>query len=199
MNIKTAFFIFLLAGQSFHLQAQADSLDQDKARLFTIRGFGFAGIEYSKVADLSISSTVAGASILINGHYEVGFFGTWNISGDLVQQIIFPNDYDMNYIYGGLVVGYRSKSIGSFNFFLESRFGHGEVIWEELETGRNVLSDKMYTFEPQIGVDYSPIKFAKINVFAGYRIMNGLEIVNLTNSDFNGIRYGFLLKIGIIE
>lgn len=179
--------------------AQNDSTVTKSKHSFISGGYVHAKLERSRVSGLTSFNPVFGAAIILMNHIDLGFFSTWYDGDELVETIVFPNEFDMSYRYGGLIIGYHTMLEERYQLAIRVRAGRGEVLWERLDSGLNLVSDKMLIIEPQVSFGYVLNKFLAAEVYAGYRKMSDLDIPELKNEDFNGFQFGFGIKAGLVN
>lgn len=178
--------------------AQSDSLATASKTTWISGAYVQIAMEHSKVNDLTSFNPVLAAAIIVKRNFDLGFFATWYDGNGFVRPLIFPNFFDMSYRYGGGFIGYHRLFDNRFLVGLRMRVGHGEVLWERLDSGENLTSDKMLVLEPQATVGYV-FKYVGIEGYVGYRNVSDLEIPELVNADFNGLQYGISIKLGFLN
>lgn len=191
------FLVFISLGLSFESIAQIDSLAIEKESRFSkIKGYVAGVYEGASVSSSHTSSFGFQAGIIVKNHLQLGFYNLSHGSNNYRQQLIFPNTFEMNYKHAGLLLGYRTYFDKNFEFNVESKWGFGEVKWDQVETGSAFLADKFHMIHLQVSMDYMLAKFLVLNAFFGHRWMNGLDITGLSSDDFNGLFYGVTVKVG---
>lgn len=191
--------VILSLGLASEVIGQSDSTQLSQKQQMKLRGYIGGVYERSSVSPIHTNSFGFQAAILIKNHFQFGFYGKNHTYHNYREQLIFPNFFQMNYKHAGLLIGYRTHLEKKYEFNLESKFGMGEVKWNELETGNPYLADKFRIFHLQMSVDYLLTKFLAVNGFAGYRWIGDLDITGLSNADFEGLYYGIVVKLGIFK
>lgn len=184
-------------GLSPCVQAQSsDSLHVKKKRLVGVKGYVGGVYERAPVGSEQTNSFGWQAAVILKNHIELGAYGQSFTSNSYRKQLIFPNNFQMNYKHAGFILGYRTSLENSFDFSLATKVGFGEVKWTQVETGSPFLADEFSLIQVQGGVDFLLDDLVALNAFVGYRWMKQLEITGLSNSDINGFFFGLAVKVG---
>jgi hypothetical protein len=105
-------------------------------------------------------------------------FGCW---GGLLEYHFFTDkivDLNINSMIGAGGVRYS---------VIDYQEAHDDVDWSD---------DGFFAFEPGIGIDLHVHKNFRIGAGATYRIVNGVNYADLTNSDLSGLSAEITLKFG---
>ncbi|MEP2023063.1 MAG: hypothetical protein ABJH98_10870 [Reichenbachiella sp.] len=190
----------VLLGLTFQSIAQSDSLKiEKKKKPLMIRGYVAGVYESAPVSTDRTNSFGVQAAVILKKHFQVGFYGLNFSSKEYRRQLIFPNTFQMNYKHAGILVGYRTSLEKNIEFNLVSKYGFGEVKWDQVETGYQFLADKFRMFHLQASADYLVTKLIAVNAFMGYRWMQDLDITGLTNESYTGLYYGLAIKVGVFK
>lgn len=204
------YFVALILLLCFYLsEAQIDSLatdslviQNDSVKLFPT-GIGEYGIYYE-----SIIKNVQGPegktglkqqSIgICYKRLNLGIFKTSYEDG-YEQIVIFPNQFKLNYTYGGGYAGihfYRGKILeGTFLM----NVGRGDMIWKFASSGEAIFRDEFMVYEPELHFTLVPIKYVKLFLFIGYRTIGDLNLSGVSASQFDGASFGAGLRIGLYK
>lgn len=182
---------------SYNTYCQSDStLVQEEKSNWLPSGYIAGVYENSSVSPVRTPSFGVQAALLIKGHWQLGLYATRYSANNYQEQLIFPNYAQMNYKHGGMVLGYRTQLQKKYEFSLETKLGLGETKWQHVDSGNAFLADKFRAMQVQICLDYMVANFLAFSPNLGYRKVTGLDITGLESDDFNGLYYGFMIKIG---
>lgn len=196
--IPLGIVLFLSLVHHTHGQTDSTHVETDAKWSLPYAYIGVVG-ESAPVVPTRTNSIGIQTAIILKNHWQIGFYATKHTGDNYREQLIFPNYAQMNYKHGGLLLGYRTHLQKKYEFNLESKWGLGEAKWKHLDSGNAFLADKFQTLQMQASLDYLIAKFLVINAFSGYRWASGVNITGLTSTDFNGMYYGFMIKIGKFE
>jgi hypothetical protein len=113
------------------------------------------------------------------------------------QIIIFPNHFDMSYLYGGFALGFALLQNRWYQVNLNTAFGKGDILWEHSLTYENYFRDTFNMYHAGVEIEATPIRFIRPHVQVGYRKMSEINIPLLNHQDFTGLCLRFGLKIGV--
>lgn len=106
--------------------------------------------------------------------------------------------------WGGLKIEYALSPAKTFhlNFPVEAGISHIEYDLKDAYGDRGGLvvpkSDATFAYiEPGMVLEINLMKYAKLNLSAGYQITSGLSFGHLTGKDFRGFICGISLKVGL--
>ncbi|WP_258097934.1 hypothetical protein [Marinoscillum pacificum] len=128
-----------------------------------------------------------------------GGFGVYNYQGDYQTTVIFPNNFNLAYKYGAARLGLRAYDSKYFEINAQIQYGKGDAVWIRESNDEKFIRSKFDIIEPQVMVLYTPIEQVKLFTTLGYKSMQNLDIVHLSNKDFSGITFGFGIRCGIYQ
>lgn len=198
-------FIQLVHGQEKEIEADsipADSVTKEKIILrsdvdYNWGIYGSVGVLFGPNPDeYELHNTIS-----------AGFqWKKWDISGfltiyegDYELPLIFPNVFRINYVYGGGTLAYQLKNERFWELYGAVSIGHGDLIWEDAASFENLFRDKMWMNHLMLRAEVTPLKFIRFYSSIGYIRMTGLEINELTDSDFSGLALTFGIKAGFYQ
>jgi hypothetical protein len=121
------------------------------------------------------------ASLLINPHQFI---------------LIFPNNFNLNMIHGGLLLGYNKTLTDRVSLGIESRLGIGEIIISYNETGKSIAQQNIKVAQLGLCADYQILNFLKANFTLGYRHFSNVSFSEINQKDINSPFAQVSLKIG---
>jgi hypothetical protein len=127
--------------------------------------------------------------------YQIGvFMATYEETYQ--QTIIFPNEFVMNYLYGGYYAGYTWIQNRWFQSSVTFAYGKGDLIWERSTTFENYFRDTFSMTQAFIDIETTPIRFIRPILLVGYRKMSRIDMPLLHQNDFNGLTIAFGIRFG---
>lgn len=115
---------------------------------------------------------------------------------DYREIIIFPNEFEMNYLYGGYFLSYRFIQNRWFQSNLTAAYGRGDVLWERSTTFENYYRDAFSMYHLMLDLEATPIRFIRPIAQLGYRKMSPISMPLISASDFSGLSIIFGVRIG---
>lgn len=161
----------------------------------SISGFGAPFVQFwSKGGDLAVSIGGGGA-VLINqtfffGGYGMGMASQHNIENLKILQsngstVSYPT-LRTNFGHGGFWLGYINHRKEAIHWGMSSKIGFGVINLMdadfETEFHNTIGLDAVFVFTPQIEMELNINPWFKINIGAGYQLVNG---VSKTYTDTN--------------
>ncbi|MFY0605387.1 MAG: hypothetical protein JXR10_01650 [Cyclobacteriaceae bacterium] len=110
--------------------------------------------------------------------------------GDHEADLIFPNTFELDYLYGGVHLGTNFRILSYITIKPSINIGRGDMIWSRKEEDEVFSRDEFNAIHPQLRVGFAPFKFVNIYGKAGYRFINKLNLQGVTPSDFDGYTFG---------
>jgi hypothetical protein len=215
--ISFLFFIITFSSLSQDKNTLRDSIstpiDSTVVEKDTTVGFNFEEVflftDYSWGAYLGMTSGASpnpgGAEDVISflGGLQYRFFiiefGLYSYQGNYSKRLIFPNEFQINYLYGSGAIGFRFINKRWIELSSVLTVGNGDMLWERSTNFENLFSDKFWIVKPEIRLEVTPTKFTRVFTGIGYQSMQGLELSQLQNSDFSGAFIQIGLKLGYYQ
>ncbi|MFZ9046167.1 MAG: hypothetical protein ACO2ZZ_09875 [Cyclobacteriaceae bacterium] len=116
------------------------------------------------------------------------------------QMLIFPNQFDLNYLYSGCYLGYTFLQNRWFQSNLTLSIGRGDVLWERALTFENYFRDTFTMIHYMLEIEGTPIRFIRPLVQFSYRKMSSIQLPEIENKQFSGlsviagVRFGLYTK-----
>ncbi len=199
---KSAFGLDTLShAESFTLSDSAIiALEADTIPKVTLLDRLGIGIYLAPLVEMSTkkssSQSYGGAvGIIIHNKWQVGTF-IQAYSGGFSKNLIFPNSFNLDYTYAGLYGAYPLLQKGKLSLLAETKIGLGEVAWSTAETTEVLDSDNFIAINPRIGIDYKFNRIGILNISIGYRLVQGLDMAEISSSELNSFNLSAMFKIG---
>jgi hypothetical protein len=191
----------------FALSITTHSQSGDETRTLFGRGKAVTGyflapaVQIGKIAGSTAVIPGLGAGIIFSKRFSAGLFYKMTITENTPD-----GERDQLYLHGQWYgfKGDYSISPGKvihLNFPLEISIG--EIELDKKDTFENyalvIPSDDKWFFnvEPGIAIEINLLKYLKINLSAGYRMVSDVSFRNLTERDLAGFNFSSGVKIGI--
>jgi len=126
-------------------------------------------------------------------------FSANEYKGEYQKTVVFPNDYRLNYGYGGTYIGVHAIRKEPFELDFRLNYRWGDMLWERESTNSTFVRDKFQIIEPEIQLVYVPITYIKLFVSGSYKYVQNLNLVSINPKDFEGFSYGFGVRIGFYK
>lgn len=110
--------------------------------------------------------------------------------------LIFPNDFQINYIHAGMDIGYYFLVEEQYELSILVGYSRGDMLWERSDNFENLFRDEFNVLSAKIRGEGMLIKEARVFAELGYQQMTGLELTQLTSSDFSGLTAAIGIKVG---
>ena len=130
------------------------------------------------------------------GLFNFGVFRNRNQSA-YKKTLIFPNQFNLDYIYGGVFLGVKVFQSAHFEAQVQGNYGKGDMTWTQDGESDVFFRDEFELIHPSVKISYLPFKFMNVYVQGGIRIMRELELSGVQNEDFSGLCFGLGLSIGL--
>ena len=105
-------------------------------------------------------------------------------------------DAELEFGYGGLLVGYILPLPGALQLTAEALIGAGGVKLDDDTSEDGDERDEVFVFEPSLGAEIRLASFARIGLGAGYRYVGGTDVAGLRDHDLRGVVGTATLRIG---
>lgn len=108
--------------------------------------------------------------------------------------------------YGGGVLEYVNKSNKLVHYSISTLIGAGGVVYTERdhydydendEEDHVGPSDAVFVLEPALNIELNIASFFRVNAGASYRMVSGVNLEGLKNSDLSGPSANLALKFGL--
>ncbi len=185
----------------------------------SVTGFGAPIVQFwSKGGDFAVS-TGGGGAVLINQSFFIGGYGMGMASQFNVEnlKVLLSNGTTINYPtlrtnfgHGGFWLGYINKRKEAIHWGISSKIGFGALSLMDndydMDTHGGYAVDGVFVFIPQLEMEMNINRWFKINIGAGYQLVNGINktYVNTNNqivsyyksSDYNSPQASISLLFG---
>ncbi len=209
-HMKVGFFVVLMLAAATHGVAQkmefpTDSISADSVKTFKkpqkegFHRYGFwlaAFAEPSSVSKASGTNLGIGLSFVFKQQYHIGAYGNV-FQGEYTERLIFPNEFSMKYGHAGLWTGYKTHLKKVIDFTGDIKLGQGKVFWERTDNFYNMFEDYALFIQPSVGIDWKILSFVALHTEVGYQQVKGLSIPELSDKDFSGMTFNFMIKVGL--
>lgn len=112
------------------------------------------------------------------------------------SRIIFPNDFDLLYAYGGGTFAYYLLNSQYYSVAPFVGIYSGDMVWERSDSKEDVFRDKFGLLQIGLKVESPFLRFIRPEFRIGYQAITNLELTGLNNKDFSGIFIGLNVKVG---
>lgn len=113
------------------------------------------------------------------------------------RTLIFPNNFNLLYAYGGAYIGRRVWSVDRVQVDLLFNLAKGNMLWERADNHVDFIEDRFYTWEPELCLSYSIIPLSRVFATVGYRKYVGLNLEQVEPADLEGVTVNLGFKFGI--
>lgn len=171
-------------------------------------GFGGPVVKYVQIKGESGVLVGGRGGWIINHSFVLGGGGYGlvnNIKAGIPPVIdIYGNTHDayINFGYGGVELEYIIQSDRVLHFSVYSLIGAGSISfrneqWNDHHDGDwNTAEDAFFVFEPAVNAELNVVSFMRISAGLSYRVISGVELDNMSNSDFAGFSGTLTFKFG---
>jgi len=129
-----------------------------------------------------------GGAALINKTYFIGGFGM-NGNINTIAETDAIKSVDLN--YGGFWFGYIYNKDMLIHPTASLKLG-----WGSATVKRDGISDNIFALVPQVGAELNVFKWAKVELGLGYQLISGINLINVSASQFRKLQIGLELKFG---
>ncbi|XOV94166.1 MAG: hypothetical protein ACFHWX_05550 [Bacteroidota bacterium] len=126
---------------------------------------------------------------------NLGVFTSYLRDG-ITRMLIFPNEFDLIYLYGGGYLGTVLYLNQKFDIVIRYSFSKGGMVWENSETKLDLVRENFFLSKPEVVVQYKPVNFFSVFSTAGYKIGHGLDIPGVDKNGLNGFAISFGVRLG---
>ena len=171
-------------------------------------GFGAPVVKYSPVRGEPAVFVGAYGGWLINHSFLLGLGGYGLVSSIEPAEGAGPF-YLLPYVpriqmgYGGLVLEYIASPEKLVHFSFWMLIGGGEVVYtqwdwwnDDWHDSYHGPADQFFVFEPGANVEVNVTSFFRVAAGASYRLVNGIQLQGLSNTDLSGPALNLALKFG---
>ncbi len=193
MHIKNLAIAVILTSAT--LVAQEQTL---LGRNMTHGGFGSWGAQVSQVNGETAYLSTSRLSWLINHRYSLGL-GGYNLIGSVDGPLTLASKSRfINLDLGGIELGYifaPDKVIhGSFRVL--TSLGQVSYHNSDPDTPWQGEEDLISSIVPSVDLMVNVTSFIHMGITASYRLINGVDLDGLTNSDLSGPSIGAVIQFG---
>ena len=154
--------------------------------------------ELSNSPDGYLETLSAEGGVIWKNRLIVGVFAS-SFQAPVSKKVIFPNDFNLSYKHGGLLLGYRTDRKKIFEFRFVQKVSFGEMVWTKTETNENLLADRFIILNPAIGIDVNLSRYAKLLGSIGYRKVIDLSLAQATEQEFDGVTFRLGISFGLFN
>jgi hypothetical protein len=185
--------------------AQAETPEQPRTLLTSpikSGGYGAPVISYTQVAGEDSVLVGARGGWVINHQLVIGGggFGLANRLAPPSGLMPNPDDYRLNFGYGGLWVEYLIAPMQLVHGSVGTLIGAGALSVDAERNGvspRNAYSDPLFVLDPAAAVEVNVSRLVRVGLEARYRIVRGVDLAGLGDGDLSGFALGGVVKIGV--
>ncbi|MFC1561196.1 hypothetical protein ACFL4V_01830 [Candidatus Latescibacterota bacterium] len=188
--MKKSLLILVLVFSSSLVMAQEKTLISGE-----IEHGGFGGPRYKLTQINGETVYISGGrgGWIINHMFVIGG-GGYSLQSDIDVTLGtlsggVKTEQKLDFNYSGFEFEYIGKSDNTIHYTIYTLLGGGNVSCGE--------TDRVFVFEPAVNGELNVIKWFRINVGISYRLVTGLDISGLDESDLSGIGASITLKFGI--
>jgi hypothetical protein len=205
-------YIFLIVVLSLSAFAQ-DKSDKEQTLLgndesITVSGYGAPEIMFTRIFKSEFGIMMGGrGGVILNHSFIIGGGGYGLVSNHRVNYDIGnigTVDTRLMFGYGGLHLGYVFSSNSVFHLTLGALIGgggagtsrhHGYDNDNDWSNGM-VENTGVFVFQPSVGGELNVTKFLRMELTAGYRLVSGSDLTEVTDNDLSCFYLGLALKFG---
>jgi len=213
MRVLAILFLLLASGYS-NAQQYVDSHNPDEIKSLISKSsetFGFGGADL-KIGDIAGNrSLIIGGSggVIVNRTYFLGLAGYGLITDNEIDGYIptatapVEKKLDIYGGYGGMVFGFtlwtREPIHLHFPFFVGA--GAFEVVDNNFfnnnfDTDFSIERSAFFIGEPGVQLEFNITESFRLGAGVSYRLVNGLEMVNLEDNDLTGLSTNISVRFG---
>ncbi|MDQ3395668.1 MAG: hypothetical protein M3512_16395 [Bacteroidota bacterium] len=193
---KVYLLVFTLISLPFFTQAQDDFEHLLKGRKIKFSIFVGPLFELSSVHNNFGFSTGGGGGLILNQTLFIGGYGLKLapvIGTDVTLNNVNYDNLEIAFNHGGLWFGYIHNYKKLVHFGASTKLGWGNITLNDHRLA-SPYEDNVMVFTPQVEAEVNIMKWFKVNVGLGYRIVSGVNESVLNKKDFNSpqVTVGFL-------
>ncbi len=196
--MKSAWLIVVAVLAVGSVRAQETLFGGDVA----VGGFGGPFLQATAINNQFGLLVGGGGGVIIGHTIMLGGAGYGGVNNDSEEEAPSGRPY-LNVGYGGGVLQYIHRSDDLVHFNLGVLVGAGGVGYRAQSgddgysgNGRDTLSDAFFVVEPALDAELNVTRNFRICIGAGYRMVSGIQLRGLSNSDIGGPSARLLLKFG---
>lgn len=196
-----ALFILIFLFTSILIKAQnqslnsVDSLSSDvivKNQLYVAPGYSLV-----QFAETGASFASIQVGIMLKERFDINVSYA-EILDDFRKQIIFPLSF--KYHQKNLIVRIHHEFLdGDFRPLLGLGYQYSELSWEPESDVDYVFTDHINQYEFYAGVNWLISNTFSFQLNGGYKIANGVDLVGVDPTYYNGFAMSLLLKIKVLS
>jgi hypothetical protein len=208
--MKKVIIILALFFISLPVLAQEETLFDGK---FENGGFGGPALKVTSI-DKTASLMMGGRGAwLINHTIGIGG-GGYGLATNINLKTPDGKDLRMEFGYGGLILEYVYNSNSYIHFTAQTLIGGGSAGWRDDDDyyydndqrHNTYARDYFFVIEPEVNVEFNIVKWLRIDLGLGYRIISGLDskltysgttIKSLESKDLSGLSGVLTFKFGL--
>ncbi|MEO9483834.1 MAG: hypothetical protein ABJG47_10330 [Ekhidna sp.] len=123
-------------------------------------------------------------------------FNRYDFQGEVQSLIVFPNDFKLNYRYGGINIGRQLYQSSMVDLMLNAGYFKGDMTWRNLEDGQDFLRDEFDLVKINLKVEMGRFRYAKPHIVIGYQQMRNLNLAKVAGDNFSGLFFAAGIRIG---
>lgn len=196
LKIITVLLFFISLPEISHAQDDFEHLLKNRKIRFSI--FGGPLFELSSVHNNLGFSTGLGGGILLNQTLYFGGYGMRLapvIGTDVELNSINYDNLEIAFRHRGIWLGYIHNYNKLLHFGASTKIGWGNINLNDPNLP-NPYEDHVMVLTPQVEAEVNIMKWFKVNVGLGYRIVTGLNETVLNTKDFNSPQLTIGLYLG---
>ncbi|MBN1997519.1 hypothetical protein JW935_08210 [candidate division KSB1 bacterium] len=136
--------------------------------------------------------------LIINHSFIIGGGGYSSMSDIKTDMTAEGTDKPiyLNMYYGGLEMEYIGRPGRLFHYNFMVLLGPGTVNLVTHEPNEEYANSKFFVIEPGVNAELNVSSWMRVGIGAGYRIIFGTDLPDLTDEDMSGISAALTLKFG---
>lgn len=136
-------------------------------------------------------------ALILNHKVAIGG-GSYSMISDIKLDQLSSNEnmLYMDMSYGGFEIEYIYDREKMVNWTVHTMIGGGTVRLSEHNPDVSIEKNNLFIVEPGINMDIKVFNYLRIGIGACYRITSGLDMTELSNSDFSGFAGTVIFKFG---
>ncbi len=171
-----------------------------------VSGFGSFDMRFTEIIDDKSVLLGGHGGIILNKKFILGG-GGWGVSTNNEFNGINPaQTLDMEGGYGGIILGVVVAPVEVVHFYVPVLIGGGGLdVFTEVTTSTpftqeidrfDVESSGFFVLEPGIEAEVNIARFFRISLGGSYRIVDGVDMINVSNGDLTGWSINMSFKFG---
>lgn len=135
-----------------------------------------------------------GAGIQYN-KWSLGFLVN-DFKGTTQRFLIFPNGFELEYKYGGPVVGFSYLQTRWIEASIQTSYSLGDMTWRNIVNQEDFIRSEFSLFAVSTKLEFIRLRYVRPYFNLGYQQMSGLNLAGVENADFSGFFLGLGLRLG---